>query len=134
MSKLFTLYTVATGTPLKREIGVVATFVALHLTGLPGSYHHIPRGTSISTPRLRLDFSRGLMITSKRDYGWGPLTRASTCMLVPPGSGDTSLLMRKIQSSVPSSSHVALSTLVGSSLSVWVGVGDSRSGRRLGGG
>ena len=45
MSKLFTLYTVATGTPLEVKIGVTATLVALHLSGLLGSHCCIPRGT-----------------------------------------------------------------------------------------
>ena len=55
-------------------------------------------------------------------------------MLVPPGSDDTPLLRCKTQSSVPSSFHTALSKLVGSSPPVWVEAGDSRSGRKLGGG
>ena len=74
------------------------------------------------------------MIISNHDCGWRPLTRESTYTPVPPGSDGTALLMRKTQSSVLSSSHTALSTLVGSSVSVWVGAGDSCSGRRLGGG
>ena len=125
MSKLLTLYTVATATPLEIEIGLVATFVTLYLSGLPGSHHCIPRGIPISTPRLRLNFSRGSTITSHRVCGWGPLTRASTCTLVPPGSADTELLRRKTQSSVLSSFLTAPSTAVKLSVSVWLGVGDS---------
>ena len=45
MSKLFTLYTVATGTPLEVEIGIMATLEALHLSGLLASRYSIPRGT-----------------------------------------------------------------------------------------
>ena len=116
-------HTVATGTPLEIDIGRVATFVTLHLSGLPGSHHCIPRGIPISTPRLRLNFSRGSTITSSRVCGWGPLTRAPTCILVPPGSADTTLLRRKTQSSVPSSSHTASSAVVELSVSVWLGLG-----------
>ena len=61
------------------------------------------------------------------DCGWRSLARVSTCTLVPPGSNDTALLRRKTQSSVPSSCHTALSTIVGSSVSVWVGATDSLS-------
>ena len=128
VSKLLTLYTVATGTPLEMEIGLVATFVTLRLSGLPGSHHCIPRGIPISTPRLRLHFSRGSTITSSRVYGWGPLTLASTCTLVPPGSADTASLRRNTQSSVPSSSHTAPSRAVELSVSAWLGLGDSSPG------
>ena len=128
MSRLLTLYTVATGTPLDVEIGLVATFITLHSSGLPGSHRCIPRGIPISPPCLRLDFSRGLTITSSRVCGLGPLTRASTCTLVPPGSTDTASLRRKTQSSVPSSSHAAPSTGVELSVSVWLGVGESSTG------
>ena len=128
VSKLLTLYTVATGTPLKMEIGLLATFVTLHLSGLPGSHHCIPRGIPISTPRLRLNFSRGSTITSSRVCGWGPLTLASTCTLVPPGSAATASLRRNTQSSVPSSSHTAPSTAVELSVSAWLGLRDSSPG------
>ena len=134
ISKLFTLYVVATEARLEMEIGVVATFVTLHLSGLLGSHHYIPRGTPISTSRLRLNFSRGSMIRSNRDCGRRPLVRASTCTPVPPGSDGTALLRHKTQPSVPSSSHSVPSTLVGSSVPVRVGAGDFLSGRRLGGG
>ena len=117
VSKLL-LYTVAIGTPSEMEIGLVATFGALHLRGFLGSHHCIPREIPISTPRLRLNLWCGLVITSNRVCGWGPLTRASTCTLVPPGSDDTALLRRKTQSSVPLSSHTAPSAIVGLSASV----------------
>ena len=128
VSKLLTLYTVATGTPLEMEIGLVATFVTLHLSGLPGSHRCILRGIPISTPSLRLNFSRGLVITSNHVCGWGPLTRASTCTLVRPGSDATALLKCNTQSNMPSPSHTAPSTAVGLSVSVWLGVGNSSPG------
>ena len=128
MSKMLTLYTVATGTHLEIKVGLVATFVTLHLSGLAGSYHCIPWGIPISTPRLRLNISCGSTTTSSRVCGWEPLTRASTCTLVPPGSADTASLRRKTQSSVPSSSHTAPSTAVELFVSVWLGVGDSSPG------
>ena len=122
MSTSFALYAVATGTSFEMEIGVVAAFIILHLSGFRGSHHCIPRGTPISIPRLRLNFSRGSMITTKRNCDSGSLTRASTCTLVSPGSDDTPLLMRRTQSNVPLSSHTALSKLIGPSAAVWVGV------------
>ena len=134
MSKLLTLYAVATGTPLEIEIGRVATFVNLHLSGLPGSHHCIPRGIPISIPRLRLNFSRGSTITSSRVCGWGPFTRASTCTLVPLGSDDTASLRRKTQSSVPSSSHTAPPLAVELSVSVRLGLENSFPGCRSEGG
>ena len=73
MSKLFTLYIVATGTPLEMEVGVVATFLTLELSGLPSSHHGMQRETPISTSRLKLNFSRGSTITSNPDCGWGLL-------------------------------------------------------------
>ena len=66
MSKLFTLYTVATGTPSMMEISMMVTFVTLHLSGLPGSHHCMPRETPISTLCLRLDFSRCLIMPKTR--------------------------------------------------------------------
>ena len=134
MSKLLTLYTAATGTPLEMVIGLVVTFVTLYLGWLPGSHHCIPRGIPISTSRLRLNFLRGSMITSNCVCGWGPLTRASTCTLFPPGNDDMALLRRKTQSSMPSSSHTAPSAVVRLSASVWLGVGSSSPGCRLEGG
>ena len=118
----------ATGTPFDIEISLVAIFVILLLSGLPASHHCIPGGIPKSPSRLRLNFSRGSTITSNHVCGWGPLTRASICTLVPPGSADMALLRGKIQSSVPSSSHTAPSTAVGKSVSVWFRVGDSSPG------
>ena len=70
------------------------------------------------------------MITGNRDCGWGTLTRSSTCTLIPPGSDDTALLRRKTQSSVPSSSRTAPSTIVGSSVSISIEEGFNDWGGR----
>ena len=131
---MLTLYTVATGAPLEMEISLVASFLTLHLSGLRGSHHCIPRGILITTPLLRSNLSRGSMITSDRVCGWRPLARASTCTLIPPGSDDMALLTRKTQSSVPSSSHTAPFAIVGLSAFVWMGVENSSPGCRLEGG